>query len=134
MEKLSKKGLSQFCTVNLLSAPPPRDFWEVVSKGFSYAWRLYAFLQEERELVYLASNTAHIHFDWISKMSRGCLVNLTDYVADKVQSVLENPYVLIVGTKAGQKANLYGKLFAERSIPYAYLEQHEQDRAFNRLN
>lgn len=129
VEQLKQKKLTCSCRIHLLSAPPPRSIFEIVSRGFSYFMNLYQFLSSPRHFIYLSSNTAHIYFHWINEMGNHNLIDLTHYVVDKVQRVIKNPYVLIIGTTAAKNANLYGKLFQEREIQYLYLSDEQQEVA-----
>lgn len=127
IDNLRQKGLVNLCKISLLSAPPPRSIWESATKGFSYISRLYTFVNNDHTYVYLASNSAHLYFNWIDRLGSKNLVNLTQYVADQVQIISNKPHVLIAGTTKGRKANLYGKLLANRSISYAFPSDIEQD-------
>lgn len=129
IEKLEFKKLTRSCRIHLLSAPPPRSAFEIVSRGFSYLRNLYQFISSPHQFVYLSSNSAHMYFYWINQMGNNNLVDLTHDVADKVKGITQNPYVLIIGTTAAKNANLYGKLFKERNVRYLYLSDEQQEIA-----
>lgn len=134
VEKLKEKNIADDCKINLLSAPPPRTFLEILCNSQSYLSNLYHFLNKNHSAVYLASNTAHLHFGFINALGKKNLVNLTHYIADKAKDSVDIPSVLILGTKAAKKATLYENLFQERSINYLTINQEEQEIVQEEIN
>ncbi len=124
--KLKQRNLLDRCKITLLSAPPPRGFFEILWNMQSYLVKLYAFLNGDHHHVYLASNVAHSHFNFMNMLGRKNMVNLTRYVADVAESCIAHPRVLIIGTKLGAKEQLYEKLLQDRNIEYVSLSEAQQ--------
>lgn len=136
IRKLKEKNVSDRCTIKLMSAPPPRAFFEVISDIQRYLINLHLFLNADnhQHRVYLASNTAHIYFNFLNTLARGKVVNLTEYVVDRAESCVEHPHVLIIGTKVARKKRLYEKLFEKKGVQYANVNSEQQEVVQEEIN
>ena len=120
--------------IKLLSIPPPRAAIELLCGGFSYFCRLWAFLRIPCDRVYLASNTAHIYLSMFRTLSAAPVIDMTQQVTNYLASPLvssdekvgspnhqPSPRVLILGTLAGHKNQLYESKLRDRNIQFVTL-------------
>ena len=122
------RSIKQF-HVKLLSIPPPRSAVEFLCGGLRYFWRLSTFLQEPCDGVYLASNTTHIYLPMFRALSAAPVIDMTEKVANYIvplqsrkQSANQQAQrVLILGTLAGHKNQLYESKLRERDIQFLTL-------------
>lgn len=114
--------------IHLLSIPPPRTFLEISLGIYSYLYQVYQFLNEDLDRIYLASNTAHIHYDFLNWMGKGNVVNLTIFVANYTKDQLGSPCTLLLGTEKIQEHKLYEALFSERNVEYLTVDKITQKR------
>jgi len=108
-------------SINLFSAPPPRSFYEMTHRGWSYLGRVDEFATRGHDRYYLASNTAHSRIDSFSFLVRTTyfrkgishsffpVINLVQDVVQKVSaaSLATGSNLLVLGTKAAYDAQLY---------------------------
>ncbi len=125
--ELKEKGFLDQCAIHLLSAPPPRGFIEMLRDVLPYLIHVHSFLNEGTRQVYLASNTAHIHIDFMNKLGKNNIANLVQYVADRAKTEVVDPCVFIVGTKAAKEKKLYERLFQERGVRFVTLPSDDQE-------
>lgn len=112
--------------LHLLSIPPPRTPYELMTKGPLYFWRISSFLQNSFHCVFLASNTAHTHLSFLRSLSKSPIVDLTQSVVDSIPS--GDSSTLLLCTVAAHRSLLYETLFRNRQLPYLTPEPDQKER------
>ena len=135
VEKLVKHiepfSIKQNLSIHLLSMPPPRSTWEMLTGGISYIKKLYEFASLDYSQFFMASNTAHMHYEKFAKLTSAKAFNLPDTVIEKLKQ--QNPNgtslnVLILDTQKAYRNKLYQKKLLKWGIKHVDLSaSHRQN-------
>ena len=120
------KGNKMEGDIHLLSAPPPRTFIEILTGLPSYLIQLRRFLHQDHHMVYLASNTAHIHYRFLNWLGKNNIVDLTAYIADQAKSATDDACVLILGTKKAHDELLYDSRLEQKGVRFISISFSQQ--------
>ena len=112
---------AQNIKIHLLSCPPPRGLLE--SKGLlKYGMRISNFFKQNHAKTIIASNTAHVNFDFLKKFDKkGTLEHIPKKIAtgiktDRHTNSQGHKNVLVMGTMQAYKAKLYPKILASKEV------------------
>jgi len=115
-----KKLYAETVKIHLYSSPPPRqqNFITLLKNLWNYCINLKKFLRKTSINRYsIASNTAHLNFNFLQRLARNRIFNLVNQVVENISaSKTKNTRILILGTFQGRKKFLYEKLFKKNKI------------------
>lgn len=112
--------------INILSAPPPRNFLSAIFHLPRWIDRVNNFFHRQHNYYFLASNTAHVRLKFAQWLGSSKTVDLIGKVVDHISFDHFGKSVIVLGTSVAKKARLYPTALSRSGIHFVETDDKEQ--------
>lgn len=128
IEESSLQKKENLLSIHLFSVPPPRKKIEILQGGIQYGYKLFDFFRKKYSSYFLFSNSAHINYDLIKKLSlEANIIHLPKMLTATIKTKKKHKIsILILQTTKAWNSNLYENLLKSANILSTSPNKEEQ--------